>query len=283
MHRCCRSAAAPVAATTTCVDGVPITDMRNRASANPSIEAHRRRGGAGAHLRCGDGRDWRRHVQRGHQVGHQRLARQRLLPEPTRVGREKQLSSRSWPACRSPTRTSTSAAAPSAAPSSGTARSSGSRPKATDRTRRAAATCGSRPAASGAATSPRRSMRQGQLVVIYDPADGRCQRQRPTAVSRQRHSRRIASTPWPGRSPAICRCPDRDVSDGNNNFTRTAEIHDRAIMYTGKVDHRFSDSVSLTGFYLYNKTDEPCANYWEPGLRARIGSRIPATTSASGA
>ena len=37
-------------------------------------------------------------------------------------------------------------------------------------------------------------------------------------------------------------------------------------MYTGKVDHRFSDSVSLTGFYLYNKSDEPCANYWEPGL-----------------
>ena len=38
------------------------------------------------------------------------------------------------------------------------------------------------------------------------------------------------------------------------------------MMYTGKVDHRFSDTMSLTGFYLYNKTDEPCANYWEPGL-----------------
>ena len=37
-------------------------------------------------------------------------------------------------------------------------------------------------------------------------------------------------------------------------------------MYTGKVDHRFSDSISLSGFYLYNKTDEPCADYWEPGL-----------------
>ena len=38
------------------------------------------------------------------------------------------------------------------------------------------------------------------------------------------------------------------------------------MMYTGKVDHKFTDKVSLTGFYLYNKTDEPCANYWEPGL-----------------
>ena len=60
--------------------------------------------------------------------------------------------------------------------------------------------------------------------------------------------------------------PHRDVSNGNNNFESTAEIEDRAIMYTGKVDHRFTDKVSLTGFYLYNKTDEPCANYWEPGL-----------------
>ena len=38
------------------------------------------------------------------------------------------------------------------------------------------------------------------------------------------------------------------------------------MMYTGKVDHRFSDKVSLAGFYLYNKTDEPCANYLDPGL-----------------
>ena len=45
------------------------------------------------------------------------------------------------------------------------------------------------------------------------------------------------------------------------------------MMYTGKVDHRFSDAVSLTGFYLYNKTDEPCANYWEPGLNGRESLR----------
>ncbi len=38
------------------------------------------------------------------------------------------------------------------------------------------------------------------------------------------------------------------------------------MMYTGKVDHRFSDRVSLSGFYLYNATDEPCANLLYPGL-----------------
>ncbi|MDP2856003.1 MAG: hypothetical protein Q8N90_02660, partial [bacterium] len=30
--------------------------------------------------------------------------------------------------------------------------------------------------------------------------------------------------------------------------------------------HKFTNKVSLSGFYLYNKTDEPDANYWEPGL-----------------
>ena len=60
--------------------------------------------------------------------------------------------------------------------------------------------------------------------------------------------------------------PTRDVSNGSSNFESTAEIDDRAMMYTGKVDHKFTDTVSLSGFYLYNKSDEPCANYWEPGL-----------------
>jgi hypothetical protein len=33
-------------------------------------------------------------------------------------------------------------------------------------------------------------------------------------------------------------------------------------MYSIKGDHRFNDKVSLSGFYLYNKTDEPCASFW---------------------
>ena len=58
--------------------------------------------------------------------------------------------------------------------------------------------------------------------------------------------------------------PTRDVSNGSNNHDSIGEINDRAIMYTGKMDHRFSDKVSLAGFYLYNKTDEPCANALVP-------------------
>ena len=68
--------------------------------------------------------------------------------------------------------------------------------------------------------------------------------------------------------------PDRDVSDGNNNYSRTAQINDRAIMYTVKMDHRFSERISLSGFYLYNKTTEPCADFWEPGLTLIAPSRF---------
>jgi hypothetical protein len=107
----------------------------------------------------------------------------------------------------------------------------------------------------------------GSLRVIYDPLTG----DPVTGAGRQ---------PFPGNVIPANRLnpigvkmlsylptPTRDSSRaGVNNFDGIAQIHDRAIMYTGKVDHRFSDSVSLAGFYLYNKSDEPCANQVFPGL-----------------
>lgn len=105
----------------------------------------------------------------------------------------------------------------------------------------------------------------GRLVVVYDPLTGN-----PDGTGR---------TPFPGNiipsnriNPVAAAIsgyipqPDVDVSNGSNNFTRTAQIVNRAIMYTGKVDHKFTDEVSLSGFYLYNKSNEPCSDYWEPGL-----------------
>ena len=106
---------------------------------------------------------------------------------------------------------------------------------------------------------------QGQLVVIYDPltgdANGNGRTPFPNNIIPANRINNVAAA-----ITSYLPTPDRDVSNGNNNFTRTAEINDRAIMYTGKVDHRFSDAISLNGFYLYNKTNEPCADYWEPGL-----------------
>lgn len=105
----------------------------------------------------------------------------------------------------------------------------------------------------------------GRLVVIYDPLTGN-----PDGTGRTAFPGNIIPAdrinPVSANIASYLLQPDNDVSDGDANFFRTAEIHDRAIMHTAKVDHRFSDSVTLSGTYLYNKTDEPCANYWEPGL-----------------
>ena len=55
----------------------------------------------------------------------------------------------------------------------------------------------------------------------------------------------------------------RNVADGASNFSSQAVLNDYfQQLYSVKVEHKFSDKVSLTGFYLYNRTDEPCSNYY---------------------
>src|SRR5581483_938369 len=107
----------------------------------------------------------------------------------------------------------------------------------------------------------------GHQVIIYDPLTSRI-------VNGQ-----VVRDPFPGNKIPLNRInavaakitsylplPDINLDNGSVNYTRTSQIIDRAIEYTGKVEHRFSDKVSLTGFYLYNKTDEPCSDYFTPGL-----------------
>jgi hypothetical protein len=105
----------------------------------------------------------------------------------------------------------------------------------------------------------------GRQIVIYDPltgdANGNGRQPFPGNVIPQNRLNNVARNMLQYLPQA-----QNQVSNGSNNFFNTAEIIDRAVMYTGKVDHRFTDSVSLSGFYLYNLTDEPCANYYEPGL-----------------
>jgi trimeric autotransporter adhesin len=45
--------------------------------------------------------------------------------------------------------------------------------------------------------------------------------------------------------------------DGEPNARGTANIVDKAQMYTFKGEHKFTDKWSLSGLYIYNKTDEP--------------------------
>lgn len=105
----------------------------------------------------------------------------------------------------------------------------------------------------------------GNQVVIYDPLTGDASGNGRTAFpGNVIPANRL--NPIATKMLSFLPAPTNDVSNGQSNFFSVAQIEDRAMMYTGKLDHRFSDSVSLSGFYLYNKTDEPCANYLEPGL-----------------
>jgi hypothetical protein len=61
--------------------------------------------------------------------------------------------------------------------------------------------------------------------------------------------------------------PVGDNEDGNPNASDTARIVDEADMLTLKVDHRFNDKWTLSGFYLYNNTDEPGSGIMPPDFQ----------------
>jgi hypothetical protein len=102
--------------------------------------------------------------------------------------------------------------------------------------------------------------RNGNLVIIHNPFD-------PNRA------------PFPGNvipssmfDPAgkgmidLLPTPDTQVSNGTANYNRTARIQDAADQFMFKGDHKFSDKVSLSGVYMYNKTDEPYNVYWDDNL-----------------
>jgi hypothetical protein len=45
--------------------------------------------------------------------------------------------------------------------------------------------------------------------------------------------------------------------NGEANAIGTANVVDMADMFTGKIEHKFTQNLSLSGLYIYNKTDEP--------------------------
>ncbi len=109
----------------------------------------------------------------------------------------------------------------------------------------------------------------GNLVVIYDPLTTRTDPTTGKLVRDAFPGNKIPASRFNQVSLNMLKylpAAQNQVSNGQNNYNQTAQIIDRAQMYTGKVEHKFSDKVSLSGFYLYNRTNEPCADYFEPGL-----------------
>src|SRR4051794_1385411 len=95
----------------------------------------------------------------------------------------------------------------------------------------------------------------GQPVVIYDPltrlpfAGNIIPANRINAVS-------AAMLKYLPRA-------DAQIDNGSSNYNRTSLIKSTWTQeYTAKVEHKFTDKVSLSRFYLYNRSNEPCANYF---------------------
>lgn len=108
----------------------------------------------------------------------------------------------------------------------------------------------------------------GQLVTIYDPLTTRTD-----PVTGQ-----LVRDPFPGntipqnRLNPVARnimryypAPTRDVSDGSANFDGVADQTGHAAMPSLKIDHRFTDRVSVSGLYITNVTLRTNENFWERG------------------
>jgi len=108
----------------------------------------------------------------------------------------------------------------------------------------------------------------GQLVVIYDPLTTRVD---PATGF-------LVRDPFPGnvipenRTDPVARnilryypLPTRDVSDGSANLDSTADQTGYTVMASAKIDHKFTDRLSLSGLYIINGTSRTNENFWERG------------------
>ena len=95
----------------------------------------------------------------------------------------------------------------------------------------------------------------GQPVTIYDPLTGQA------FPGNRIPANRI--NPVSANMLKYLPLPDTNLDNGSNNYTRTSLIKSKyAQLYSIKLEHKITDKVSLSGFYLYNKTQEPCSNYF---------------------
>ena len=245
----------------------------------PVDRVARGRQGPGAHLRCGDGPDRRRRVQHDAQVGHQQRSAATASTRCGRSGARPTTTSARSPAVRSRRARTASPAAPSAVRSSRTRRSSGSRPRATTTRRRETSACCFRPPRCGSGDFSGLTNASGQPVIIYDPLTGQ-----PFPGNRIPAGR---INPVAANMLQYLPLPDTDRDNGSDNYTRTSLIKSKyAQLYSVKLEHKITDNVSLSGFYLYNKTQEPCANYFgsadqnEPNPLRRPQRLLPGAQAA---
>ena len=108
----------------------------------------------------------------------------------------------------------------------------------------------------------------GQLVSVYDPLTTRTDPATGLQIRDPFAGNVIPATRLNPVALNIMKyypLPTREVSNGSANFDSTADQTGFAVMTSGKVEHRFSDLVSLSGLYITNKTSRTNENFWERG------------------
>ena len=106
----------------------------------------------------------------------------------------------------------------------------------------------------------------GQLVTIYDPLTTRLD---PVTGQMVRDPFPNNVIPAQRLNPVAQKIlnyypmPTSDVSNGAANLDATADQTGYAIMESGKIDHRFSNALSVSGLYITNKTSRTNENFWE--------------------
>jgi hypothetical protein len=109
---------------------------------------------------------------------------------------------------------------------------------------------------------------KGNPVIIYDPLTSRTVN---GAVVRDPFPQnKIPSDRINKVAAAMLKylpLPDINVDKGSANYTRTGIIPNQFEQeYTVKIEHKITDKSSISGFYLYNRTNEPNDDYFAPGL-----------------
>ena len=95
--------------------------------------------------------------------------------------------------------------------------------------------------------------RNGAPVVIRDPATGQPFQGNIIPANRINPVGQKLASYFPK--------PQNDVDNGNTNFSMTDLLPNKAYQYTTKLDHHFNDAVAVSGFYLRQVTHEANSNY----------------------
>jgi hypothetical protein len=128
---------------------------------------------------------------------------------------------------------------------------------------------------------------QGRPVTIFDPATTRLNPSfnanaapsftNPQYIRDPFPNNRIPSNRFNPIALALMKYwpepdPGKGNIDGSQNYTRASSLVNSGRQYSVKLDHQLTSKLSITGFGAYQRTHEPFATYYEGDLKIADGS-----------